>query len=591
MKANTVKALLYQAPVILWQYMFIAMYLQNTKHIVFSFTNITILLIMFVLVALVSIFNDFISKKPFYTYIMIPITFIVILVFDKNAIAQIALFIVYISTLFFIKSVKIYKVENYYKNGDIDKILYKKFKTFASAKNHIENKLNKVLTNLSKNSKNIDELNQNYIQSENDYRIIDDKNQKLLFSGLWFVKKNSAKIFNKVNKNKMKKLSFPSKRGELPDDDRVVPNWMQIKNNQFDSVDYNNNKVDEIIKLSSEEFNEFAAITKPKLIFTYLLSVNKSELEIFFNYLDSVKTQNGISARDDFANNLEKIKLQEITDLDFKRATLEMPIAINYAKHIYHQATYFKKFIQRKYYPYQDGDDALQFEGLLFKTIYNEPMKFVPDYFEQILTHFKDYYDKDNSEHQKIGIHLAKRFGVLVNSLHIILKYQEEKVEGIEWFLAEFLEDIKKVNGHDVLSDDELIFYQMNAFSSIILENDDAYIQAMIDVVLELQKYYPFNNEAFIYALQELMKSVAVKKMNVENANNFIKIFEELPKLYLILSYEKIIELKNMISKVLADEKPQNNEIFNNNEVKNKIILLNYLIDMEDLYFESINSN
>jgi hypothetical protein len=214
-------------------------------------------------------------------------------------------------------------------------------------------------------------------------------------------------------------------------------------------------------------------------------------------------------------------------------------------------------------------------------------MKYIPNYFEQILAFLKEHYDPTNEEHQKIGRHLAKRFGLLINSLHIIQKYQDEKVEAIEWFLQTFLEDIKQVNGHDIINDDELIFYLMNSFSSIVQEKNESYITSMLDVVYELIKYYPFNSETFLYALSELMKSVALKPMSVKNANAFLQIFAELPKFYKVLSYNEIMKLKETINYILANDKPQDNEIFDNDEVKNKTILLNYLVDMEDLYWES----
>ena len=214
-------------------------------------------------------------------------------------------------------------------------------------------------------------------------------------------------------------------------------------------------------------------------------------------------------------------------------------------------------------------------------------MKFIPDYFNQVLTQFRDYYGEKNDEHQKVALHLARRFGLLVNSLHVIQKYQEEEYEGLEWFLATFVEEIKKVDGHEILSDDILIFYMMNTFASIIQENDQSYISSMIEVVKELMKFYPYLDESFLYALQELMKSVALKEMSVDNANRFLEIFEELPKLYDKLSYSKIMELKETINVILANDKPQDNKIFDEEGVKSKLILLNYLVDMEDLYCES----
>ena len=377
------------------------------------------------------------------------------------------------------------------------------------------------------------------------------------------------------------------KRGALPDDERVVPNWLKIKNEQFDGVDIANNNVDAIVKLTNEEFQEFVSITNQTLIFTYLSTLSDDELQRFYKYTDeNVRLQDGaVSAKEQFVTLLEQFMQQEIPLEQKQRATLEIELSINHAKHIYHQAVDFKKFIQEKYYPYKEEQSALyQVEGTMFKTIYSEEMKYIPNYFEQILVFFRDNYDATNEEHQKIGMHLAKRFGLLINSLHVILKYQDEKVEAIEWFLQAFLEDIKQVNGHDIINDDELISYIMNSFASIVHENDESYIASMIDVVCELTKYYPFNSEVFLYALAELMKSVALKPMNIENANRFLQIFEELPKLYEVLSYDEIMRLKETINHILANNKPQDNEIFDNDEVKSKIILLNYLVDMEDLY-------
>ena len=79
------------------------------------------------------------------------------------------------------------------------------------------------------------------------------------------------------------------------------------------------------------------------------------------------------------------------------------------------------------------------------------------------------------------------------------------------------------------------------------------------------------------------MKIVALKEISVDNANRFLDIFIELPKLYDILSYSKIMELKETINIILANDKPQDNKVFDEDGVKSKLILLNYLVDMEDV--------
>ena len=396
--------------------------------------------------------------------------------------------------------------------------------------------------------------------------------------------------FDKILLEDRSAMRKPNKDEKMHNSKNILPNWLKIKNADFNDVDISKNSVDKIVALNNGEFQEFVSLTNQNLIFTYLSTLSSDELDRFYKYTDTqvVLEDGAISAKDQFVKIMDNFSKENIPTINKQRATLEIDLCINHAKYIHHQAVDFKKFVQDKYYPYEESEAKFyQVEGNMFKVIYGKEMKYIPDTFEQILTFFKEHYDATNEEHKNIGIHLAKRFGLLMNSLHIIQKYQDEKVESIEWFLQTFIEDIKQVNGHDILSDDELIFYIMNMFASIIHENDDAYIQALIDIVYELVKYYPFNTEAFLYALQELMKSVALKKMSVKNANNFLKIFEELPKIYNMLSYDKIIELKDTINIILANDKPQDNEIFEHSEVKSKIILLNYLVDMEDLYYEN----
>jgi hypothetical protein len=373
------------------------------------------------------------------------------------------------------------------------------------------------------------------------------------------------------------------------DDNQQLPVWLKIKRGEFDNVDFSNNSVNEIIALSSDEFNEFVSLLgndNINMLLIYLKTLDDIELAEFFLYLEDVKLDENIeapSAKEQFAHMLDTVNAEDLDDEVKARVSLEIPLFVNYAKNIHHQVLDFKEFIRAKYYPYKEGDAIIQFEGHFFKTLYSEPMKFIPDYFNQILTQFRDYFDEKNDEHQKVALHLARRFGLLINSLHVIQKYQDEPYDGLQWFLSTFVETIKEVDGYAILSDDILLFYMMNTFASIIQEDDTSYISSMIEVVRELMKFYPYLSESFLYALQELMKSVAVKEISVDNANRFLEIFEELPKLYDKLSYFKIMELKETINIILANDKPHKNKIFDEEGVKSKLILLNYLVDMEDI--------
>lgn len=56
------------------------------------------------------------------------------------------------------------------------------------------------------------------------------------------------------------------------------------------------------------------------------------------------------------------------------------------------------------------------------------------------------------------------------------------------------------------------------------------------------------------------------------------------------MSFEKIIHLKELINHALLTYKPLDNKIFEQKGVKNKLVLLNYRIDMEDLYYEGLQT-
>ncbi len=410
-------------------------------------------------------------------------------------------------------------------------------------------------------------------------------------------RKKLSKIQNLFWAQKEKPLQLNSffdllKRGNLPDDNRVVPTWMKIKNEQFYDVEYKKNNVDEMINLTSEEFNEFVSTCNTDLLMVFLSTLDETELQKFYKYNEDtvqLKDEATQSSKEQFEKNLKKVKeTWTIEDKAKQRATLQIPLSLRHANNICKINQDFKQFINAKYYPYKEDDLAIRYEGTLSKILYTDMMKFIPDYFEQVITHFQDYYEKSNEEHQKIGKHLAKRFGLLINSLEFIRRVEKEKQTSLMWFLQTFEEDIKDTNGYDILKSDELTFHLMNTFASIIHQDDENYISSLISVVERLFDWYPLNYEACEYALSEMMKSVAIKQMSVKNANRFISFFEILPRFYNNLSYETIMSLKSCIHSTLKEHKPLDNKIFENKEVKNKLIVLNYLIDMEDLYYAGL---
>ena len=170
----------------------------------------------------------------------------------------------------------------------------------------------------------------------------------------------------------------------------------------------------------------------------------------------------------------------------------------------------------------------------------------------------------------------------------------ENRDSSLNWFTGKMIEyelvgsaEISVSQSQTLTTDKKLINFLTLMFVGICDENEDNYLLNLINVVETLFEWYPVNRVACEYAMVEMMKSIALKEVNVENANAFLSFFEELPRFYEVLSFGKIMELKELVNQTMATYKPQDNEIFKSKEVKNKLILLNYFVDMEDLYYES----
>jgi len=387
------------------------------------------------------------------------------------------------------------------------------------------------------------------------------------------------------------------KRGSLPDDDRNVPSYLKIKNSQYAGVDFSNNSVDSIVALSSEEFNEFVSASDNGLLFTYLSTMNAREMEKFYQYNDDVvrldEEVKSDSSRVQFENAMKQIDANDITDEQRARATLEIPLMINYSKNIYHKTMAFQGNARERYFDFDDMDFR-KYEGHLSKVVWSE-MKYIPDHFEQVIDHYKMFYDESIDQHELYFKHLCKRFGTLIAVLNNLVHKTENRVTSLNWFVEKAVEkeclgdfEISVSATKQLIADEKLINFLTLTFLAICDENEDNYLESLINTVETLFEYYPVNSDACEYAMVEMMKSVAIKKVNVENANQFIHFFETLPRFYSLLSYDKINGLKELVKQTLANHKPQDNEIFDQDGVKNKIILMNYMLDMEDLYYEGL---
>ena len=571
---------LWYLPALLWQQTFIAMYLQDERHPnYFEPLTLAIFIMIVVITFTIALKSERINKNRIHVLSIIVLTLIVVLIFDKNVYVQLAFFFLY-NYIFayplkeFIRQFSNAKEKfevwmddnedfmgnNRYVDGVEDGELnyfIESFYTFEEATKFIEERVDSVIEDMISHAKNIDDLKTMDPTQQVSYFIKEKNGNKVYFRTYDYIQKRADDIFKKSNINSFEDML---KRGNLPDDDRVVPNWLKIKNKQFSDVDFLNNTVDKIATLDNYEFNKLISSADSGLIFTYLSTLNEIELNKFYSYLDDVVKLNlnmdYFDSRVQFENAMKTVDKSEITDEQRARATLELPLMINYAKDSYIKTITFEMFRTYDYYKEYENDVDIRFEVTLSNIIWDK-MSEVPEYFEQVLTLFKDFYDENNSEHQKILTHLGSRFGYLVSTLDKLVKLTQNRSDtSLHWFVSVLADknllDTKYVISIDetnaLESDKKLINFLTLTSVGICDENDDKYLSNLIAVVETMFEWYPVNCEACEYAMVEMMKSVAVKKVNIENANSFIDFFGELPRFYNVLDYNRIYELKSLLS-------------------------------------------
>lgn len=386
--------------------------------------------------------------------------------------------------------------------------------------------------------------------------------------------------------SKIKDFEDLLKRGALPDDDRDVPIWLQIKNETYKTIPSTKNIIDDIVSLDDDEFMEYMNKTVNKnIFFTVLTQAKDEELNILFEFLD--KGQEGLSLQ--FKNQItqhhEKVKEMEQEQIDFALMVISLYPA--QAKNTYHQLLRLHQDMNQSNFS-KDDEKLFEFEyamNSLFwhSTELHQEMKL-------FISLIREQYNNDNLK-DDFCIHIASKFMPFLASLNQTYQGEITKLEeDLQWFMDTFLNEDLEVLRDDTMTH-QLILLQHLRLEAIFDKNQEEYLDHTITVVRYMMAYYPYLKNSGFYYLDEVMNFVGHKEITIENANAFVEIFEVLPAFYHNTSYENIIEFKEFVNKRLATWKPQDNEIFNDERVtKHKMVLLNYLIDMEDLYFDGLQT-
>jgi hypothetical protein len=266
----------------------------------------------------------------------------------------------------------------------------------------------------------------------------------------------------------------------------------------------------------------------------------------------------------------EKIHLSD-------RSVLCKPGAKAYGRSL---AENFEKFLQSRCYGYGEEEQLFaRIERKLFESLYREPLEYLPGSFESIMRDLVSAYDASNVRHREIVLYFAKRFGALAEAIVLIRTAFEEEAEST----LRFLEIVRALgNGLYVCeyhNDDKLVNAVTRMFTALLWNDDGAFVASQIDIADALRRFYPLNYDAFGSAADEVIKSVAKLRIDVKTANGFLEFIDNLLRFDARLNDEEAEELEGIVRDAFVRYKPQNNPVFEHNELKEALMRLPRFFD------------
>ncbi len=460
----------------------------------------------------------------------------------------------------------------------------------------IEQKIDTVLRKMKTEAKNIEEFKSMDIPQNVSYFIKIDYKEKIFFKTWEYIQNNAKRIFEEKSQvvstkdnqsssqiGKLNSFQDLLKRGNLPDDDREVPLWLQIKNKTYKTIPSTKEIVDDIVSLDDDEFMQYINKTiNQNIFFTALSCAKDKELERLYKFLENGQEEEGLTTQ--FRDQIEDFKNKDIKKEQLDFALMVVSLYAIEAKNTF--SKFARLYIDMNQSNFSKDDESLfqleySINALFFHSNYDLYKKI-----KEFISTIKELYESTKIS-DEFCTHIASKFAPILNSIDRSFESEYTNLEyDLKWFIDKFIKD------ELVILKDESILHQLILLHSARLQsveekNPEIYFEHTVTLTRYYLAYSAYLKDNALFYLDEIMDFVAKKEITVDNANAFIEVFEVLPALYEEISYENVMAFKELINRNLATSKPQNNKIFDKEGVKNKLILLNYKIDMEDLYQKS----
>ncbi len=467
--------------------------------------------------------------------------------------------------------IAVYCENNYdyiYSNTNNAKLV-EKFTSVNNANIFIYEKLNKQLEEYSLNEKDVDEVISTYKFIGINYFFKNTNDKSISFSSWFYVKENAKKIFITINTKKTDN-TIPTMK--IKNKEEKSPLWLKIKKRQYDNFDLSNNSASELISLNNIEFLQLLThCSNHYILFIFLLTLKEEELNKFYFYISKIDE----NMKNEFKKEINKYKKTSITDKIKVEASFVTTLYIKEAKK--------RTIIEEKILNIKNSNN---YENkLCTSSIENELNDLI-------------FTSKNNLELE------AKRILSKLRELHTSKKISKNLYEHIlKKFSSIFtLLDVKSIN-NDIKEEynfnlsnqkekinifNSLLAAKSNRILALYSKNKEEELKANINICFIHFSFYPLYKNEALFFLNEMMNNALKNTMFLKNKKRFLDFFENLPSYYTDCGYRNIMDIKELINNKLRENKLLENNIFKNKELKEILVLLNYIEDEEYFYYKKL---
>jgi hypothetical protein len=373
-------------------------------------------------------------------------------------------------------------------------------------------------------------------------------------------------------------LTLLNARGVDSEDERDFPVWLQIHLEHPRTVPSPHEIIENIIALETGEkvalFNEIADDT---VLFRALAMAKSDEIEKLGRSLAEISTQ----AAERVMEMIEKSQIQQESD-----TKEDLIVLLKASLYPVEAKSYYLQKIQLELDTLASNFESEDKKLTEIEMQINEAFLYKVDTTAlfALVSHIETLHQQGHIP-DAFCRHIAKKFRYL-RYITFVVEGEEETQSSTDWLFEHFWVAENRVEEVPPAFIEILVGMTEKLLQAKVNQDKQVYFETLLALTrFTLLGFYPVLRDQALENLYGLMSFMAeFDAASQEEADAFLELFEEIPKLYETLSFESLIKIKYIIIDRLKNTTLKEHLAFSLGGKKSKMILLNYLVDMEDLW-------